>query len=72
MFQWRFRASPVDDAASQIQQWGGDPRELAKEYKRESSKAIFEGFSSNGLQIRIQRNELRILTPIKSDFDDLF
>ena len=31
---------------------------------------IFEGFSSNGLQIRIQRNELHILTPIKIHFDD--
>ncbi len=31
--------------------------------------SIFEGFSSNGLQIRIQRNELHILTLVKIDFD---
>ena len=32
---------------------------------------IFEGFKPNGLQIRIQRKELRIVTPVKIDFDDL-
>ena len=32
---------------------------------------IFEGFSPNGLQIRLQRKELHILTPGKIDFDDL-
>ena len=31
---------------------------------------IFEAFSSNGLHIRIQRNELHILTPVKIDFDN--
>ena len=31
---------------------------------------IFEGFSPNGLQIRIQRKELHILTPVKIDVDD--
>ena len=30
---------------------------------------IFEGFKPNGLQIRIQRKELRILTPVKIGFD---
>ena len=29
---------------------------------------IFEGFRQNGLQIRIQRNFLRISTPVKIDF----
>ena len=31
---------------------------------------IFEGFSSNGLQIRIQRKELHILALVKIVFDD--
>ena len=29
---------------------------------------ILEGFTQNGLQIRIQRNFLRISTPVKIDF----
>ena len=31
---------------------------------------VFEDFSPNGLQIRIQRKELHILTLVKIDFDD--
>ena len=33
---------------------------------------IFEGFRQNGLQIRIQRNFLRISTPVKIDFGHFF
>ena len=33
---------------------------------------ILEGFSQNGLHIRIQRNFLRILTPVKIDFRHFF
>ena len=33
---------------------------------------IFEGFRQNGLQIRIQRNFLRISTPVKIDFRHFF
>ena len=33
---------------------------------------ILEGFSQNGLQIRIQRNFLRILTPVKIDVRHFF
>ena len=33
---------------------------------------IFEGFRQNGLQIRIQRNFLRISTPGKIDFRHFF
>ena len=33
---------------------------------------IFEGFRQNGLQIRIQRNFLRISTPVKTDFRHFF
>ena len=31
-------------------------------------RIILEGFMQNGLQIRIQRNFLRISTPVKIDF----
>ena len=31
---------------------------------------MFEGFSPNGLENRIQRKELHIPTPVKIDFDD--
>ena len=33
---------------------------------------ILEGFRQNGLQIRIQRNFLRISTPVKIDFRHFF
>ena len=33
---------------------------------------IFEGFRQNGLQIRIQRNFLRISTPVKIYFRHFF
>ena len=33
---------------------------------------IFEGFRQNGLQIRIQRNFLRISTPVKIIFRHFF
>ena len=31
---------------------------------------IFEGFKPSGLQIRIQRKQRHIPTPVKLDFDD--
>ena len=42
----------------------------AKNVKNENCQKliIFEGFRQNGLQIRIQRNFLRISTPVKIDF----
>ena len=33
---------------------------------------ILEGFRQNGLQIRIQRNFLRVSTPVKIDFRHFF
>ncbi len=48
-----------------------DPKQRKIQKKQKDEKvnhqklSIFEGFSSNGHQIRIQRNELHILTPVK-------
>jgi len=46
-----------------------DPR-IQKHAKVSHQKlVIFEGFKPNGLQIRIQRKELRILTPVNKYVD---
>ena len=44
--------------------------EKCKNIKNENCQkhVILEGFRQNGLQIRIQRNFLRISTPVKIDF----
>ena len=48
--------------------------ENTKSIKNENCQKliIFEGFRQNGLQIRIQRNFLRIPTPVKIDFRHFF
>ena len=48
-----------------------------EKYKKDKNEncqklIIFEGFRQNGLQIRIQRNFLRISTPVKIDFRHFF
>ena len=40
--------------------------------KHRQQLIIFEGFRQNGLHIRIQRNFLRISTPVKIDFRHFF
>ncbi len=49
-----------------------DPKIQKHAKENHQTLVNFEGFKPNRLQIRIQRKELRILIPVKIDFDDFF
>jgi len=65
------------DAAQKKPERATNPKQIIENIKNGKNEnhqkhVILEGFSQNGLQIRIQRNFLRISTPVKIDFRHFF